>query len=174
MSIQLLRWHGNRMAEVKDRILEFVAVGKLRGQVQGKILCLVGPPGVGKTSIGSAIGRCIGREFQRFSVGGMSDVSEIKGILTPSPMLCGQEANDLMLSTLPVAKHHFSSSGHRRTYVGAMPGKLVQSLKMSGVSNPVILIDEIDKLGHGGMNGDPASALLEACISQVVNVTDFV
>ena len=70
-----------RMKDVKDRILEFIAVGKLRGQVQGKILCLVGPPGVGKTSIASSIGRCIGREFHRFSVGGVSDVSEIKGVL---------------------------------------------------------------------------------------------
>jgi Lon-like ATP-dependent protease len=86
------------MKDVKDRILEFIAVGKLRGRVQGKILCLVGPPGVGKTSIASSIGRCINRHFHRFSVGGVSDVSEIKG--------------------------------HRRTYVGAMPGKFIQCLKV--------------------------------------------
>eukprot|EP00750_Incisomonas_marina_P008043 INCI15182.1.p1 GENE.INCI15182.1~~INCI15182.1.p1 ORF type:complete len:974 (+),score=171.34 INCI15182.1:112-2922(+) len=128
-AIQVLDQDHYGMKDVKDRILEFIAVGKLRGQVQGKILCLVGPPGVGKTSIASSIGRCIGREFHRFSVGGVSDVSEIKG--------------------------------HRRTYVGAMPGKLIQTLKATGVSNPVLLIDEIDKLGHGGMHGDPASALLE-------------
>ena len=118
------------MADVKDRILEFVAVGKLRGTVQGKILCLVGPPGVGKTSIGKSIARALNRQFYRFSVGGLSDVAEIKG--------------------------------HRRTYIGAMPGKLIQCLKSTGVSNPLVLIDEIDKLGAGrGYSGDPASALLE-------------
>jgi len=118
------------MADVKDRILEFVAVGKLRGTVQGKILCLVGPPGVGKTSIGKSIARSLNRQFYRFSVGGLSDVAEIKG--------------------------------HRRTYIGAMPGKLIQCLKSTGVSNPLVLIDEIDKLGAGrGYSGDPASALLE-------------
>jgi Lon-like ATP-dependent protease len=118
------------MSDVKDRILEFVAVGKLRGSVQGKILCLVGPPGVGKTSIGKSIARALNRQFYRFSVGGLSDVAEIKG--------------------------------HRRTYIGAMPGKLIQCLKSTGVSNPLVLIDEIDKLGVGrGFSGDPASALLE-------------
>ncbi|PVU91797.1 hypothetical protein BB561_004200 [Smittium simulii] len=114
--------------DVKDRILEFVAVGKLKGAIQGKILCFVGPPGVGKTSIGKSIARSLNREFYRFSVGGLSDVAEIKG--------------------------------HRRTYVGAMPGKVIQSLKKTGTQNPLILIDEIDKLGHGHQ-GDPASALLE-------------
>ncbi|PWA02755.1 hypothetical protein BB558_001098 [Smittium angustum] len=116
------------LEDVKDRILEFVAVGKLRGAVQGKILCFVGPPGVGKTSIGKSIAQALGREFYRFSVGGLSDVAEIKG--------------------------------HRRTYVGAMPGKVVQALKKAGTENPLVLIDEIDKLGKGHQ-GDPASALLE-------------
>jgi len=120
------------LQDVKDRILELIAVGKLRGPslgLEGKIICLVGPPGVGKTSVGRSIARALHREYYRFSVGGLYDVSEIKG--------------------------------HRRTYVGAMPGKLVQCLKLSKVMNPLILIDEIDKLGHGGAHGDPASALLE-------------
>ncbi|KAJ2721758.1 ATP-dependent Lon protease pim1 [Coemansia sp. Benny D115] len=114
--------------DVKQRILEFIAVGKLRGAVQGKILCFVGPPGVGKTSIGKSIARSLSREFFRFSVGGLTDVAEIKG--------------------------------HRRTYVGAMPGKVVQALKRVQTENPLLLIDEIDKLGRGHQ-GDPASALLE-------------
>ncbi|KAJ2801542.1 ATP-dependent Lon protease pim1 [Coemansia guatemalensis] len=114
--------------DVKQRILEFIAVGKLRGAVQGKILCFVGPPGVGKTSIGKSIARSLNREFYRFSVGGLTDVAEIKG--------------------------------HRRTYVGAMPGKVVQALKRVQTENPLLLIDEIDKLGRGHQ-GDPASALLE-------------
>jgi len=116
------------LTDIKERILEFIAVGNLRGTVQGKIVLLVGPPGVGKTSIGKSIAHALDREFYRFSVGGLSDVSEIKG--------------------------------HRRTYIGAMPGKLIQCLKTTGVSNPVVLIDEIDKLGSG-YRGDPASALLE-------------
>jgi Lon-like ATP-dependent protease len=116
------------LKEVKDRILEFIAVGKLRGTVEGKIICLTGPPGVGKTSIGKSIARALSRDFYRFSVGGLSDVAEIKG--------------------------------HRRTYVGAMPGKVVQALKKVQSQNPLILIDEIDKLGRGHQ-GDPASALLE-------------
>jgi Lon-like ATP-dependent protease len=114
--------------DVKDTILQFIAIGKLKGSVEGKILCLAGPPGVGKTSIASSIADALGRKFFRFSVGGLSDVSEIKG--------------------------------HRRTYIGAMPGKLIQCLKTTGVTNPVVLIDEIDKLGTG-FRGDPASALLE-------------
>lgn len=116
------------LKDIKERILEFIAVGNLKGSVQGKILCFVGPPGVGKTSIGQSIARALDREFFRFSVGGMSDVSEIKG--------------------------------HRRTYVGAMPGKIVQSMKNLKSANPVILIDEIDKMGNS-RQGDPASALLE-------------
>jgi len=116
------------LKDVKNRILEFLAVGKLRGTVEGKIICLFGPPGVGKTSIGKSISKALGREFYRFSVGGLSDVAEIKG--------------------------------HRRTYVGAMPGKAIQALKKVGTENPLILIDEVDKLARG-YNGDPSSALLE-------------
>lgn len=117
--------HG--LQDVKDRILEFIAVGKLRGTVEGKIICFVGPPGVGKTSIGKSIARALNRQFYRFSVGGLSDVAEIKG--------------------------------HRRTYVGALPGRIIQALKKCGTENPLVLIDELDKIGRG--QGDPASALLE-------------
>jgi Lon-like ATP-dependent protease len=116
------------LKDVKDRILEFIAVGKLRGTVEGKILCFVGPPGVGKTSIGKSIARALNREYYRFSVGGLTDVAEIKG--------------------------------HRRTYVGALPGRIIQALKKCQTENPLILIDEIDKIGRGHQ-GDPASALLE-------------
>ncbi|KAK4526191.1 hypothetical protein GAYE_SCF20G4105 [Galdieria yellowstonensis] len=116
------------LKDVKQRILEFIAVGKLKKSIQGKIILFSGPPGVGKTSVGKSIARALGRNFYRFSVGGMSDVSEIKG--------------------------------HRRTYVGAMPGKLIQALKVAGTSNPLIMIDEIDKLGTG-FQGSPADALLE-------------
>ena len=116
------------LKDVKDRILEFIAVGKLRGTVEGKILCFVGPPGVGKTSIGKSIARALNRQYYRFSVGGLTDVAEIKG--------------------------------HRRTYVGALPGRIIQALKKCQTENPLILIDEIDKIGRG-VQGDPASALLE-------------
>jgi Lon-like ATP-dependent protease len=116
------------LKDVKDRILEFIAVGKLRGTVEGKILCFVGPPGVGKTSIGKSIARALNREYYRFSVGGLTDVAEIKG--------------------------------HRRTYVGALPGRVIQALKKCKSENPLILIDEIDKIGRGHQ-GDPSSALLE-------------
>ena len=116
------------LKDVKDRILEFLAVGKLRGTVEGKILCFVGPPGVGKTSIGKSIARALNRQFFWFSVGGLTDIAEIKG--------------------------------HRRTYVGALPSKIIQALKRVGTENPLILIDEVDKIGKG-YNGDPASALLE-------------
>ena len=114
--------------DVKDRIIEFLAEGTFKGEVSGSILLLVGPPGVGKTSIGRSVADALGREFYRFSVGGMRDEAEIKG--------------------------------HRRTYIGAMPGKFVQALKDARVANPVIMLDEIDKIGSS-YQGDPASALLE-------------
>ena len=116
------------LADVKDRIVEFLGVGALTGKVAGSILLLVGPPGVGKTSIGQSIASALGRKFYRFSVGGMRDEAEIKG--------------------------------HRRTYIGAMPGKFVQALRECGSANPVILLDEVDKIGNS-YQGDPASALLE-------------
>ncbi|XP_074834353.1 lon protease homolog, mitochondrial [Carettochelys insculpta] len=116
------------MDDVKKRILEFIAVSQLRGSTQGKILCFYGPPGVGKTSIARSIARALNREYFRFSVGGMTDVAEIKG--------------------------------HRRTYVGAMPGKIIQCLKKTKTENPLVLIDEVDKIGRG-YQGDPSSALLE-------------
>lgn len=116
------------MEDIKKRILEFIAVSQLKGSTQGKILCFHGPPGVGKTSIARSIARALNRQYFRFSVGGMTDVAEIKG--------------------------------HRRTYVGAMPGKLVQCLKKTNTENPLVLIDEVDKIGKG-MHGDPSSALLE-------------
>ncbi|XP_011883137.1 PREDICTED: lon protease homolog, mitochondrial isoform X2 [Vollenhovia emeryi] len=116
------------MDDIKKRILEFIAVSQLKGSTQGKILCFYGPPGVGKTSIARSISRALNREYFRFSVGGMTDVAEIKG--------------------------------HRRTYVGAMPGKVIQCLKKTKTENPLILIDEVDKIGKGHQ-GDPASALLE-------------
>ncbi len=118
--------HG--LDDVKQRIIEFLALGVYRGEIAGSILLLVGPPGVGKTSIGKSVAEALGRKFYRFSLGGMRDEAEIKG--------------------------------HRRTYVGAMPGKLVQALKDVEVYNPVIMLDEIDKLGVA-YQGDPASALLE-------------
>lgn len=113
--------------KVKERILEFLAVGKMKGNVQGKIICFVGPPGTGKTSIGKSIAEALDREYLHFSVGGVTDVTEIKG--------------------------------HRRTYIGAMPGKIIQLLKQAKTANPIILIDEIDKMGR--YLGDPAAALLE-------------
>ncbi|MGQ1786271.1 MULTISPECIES: endopeptidase La [unclassified Saccharicrinis] len=114
--------------DVKQRILEFISTIIKRGKVSGSIICLVGPPGVGKTSVGKSIAEAMGREFYRFSVGGMRDEAEIKG--------------------------------HRRTYIGAMPGKIIQSLKRARVANPVIMLDEIDKIG-ASYQGDPAAALLE-------------
>ncbi|WFE68864.1 endopeptidase La [Thiomicrospira sp. R3] len=114
--------------DVKDRISEFIAVGALKGEISGSIICLVGPPGVGKTSIGRSIADALDRQFYRFSVGGMRDEAEIKG--------------------------------HRRTYIGAMPGKFIQALKDCQTANPVIMLDEVDKIG-ASYRGDPASALLE-------------
>jgi ATP-dependent Lon protease len=116
------------LEDVKERILEFLAVGRMRGEIAGSILLFVGPPGVGKTSLGRAIATALGRKFYRFSLGGMRDEAEIKG--------------------------------HRRTYIGALPGKFIQALRESASSNPVIMLDEVDKVG-ASYHGDPASALLE-------------
>lgn len=135
------------MPEVKTRILEFIAVSQLRSSTQGKILCFYGPSGVGKTSIAWSIARALNRRYYRFSVGGLTNVAEIKG--------------------------------HRRTYVGAMPGKLVQCLKQTGTENPVVLIDEIDKIGTsiadvGAISGSPTAALLELLdAEQNNNFMDF-
>lgn len=125
---KVLDKHHSGLEDVKDRILEFLAIGAYKGEISGSIILLVGPPGVGKTSIGRSIAEALGRSFYRFSVGGMRDESEIKG--------------------------------HRRTYIGAMPGKFVQALKDVDAMNPVIMLDEIDKMGSS-FQGDPASALLE-------------
>ena len=125
---EVLNDHHEGLEDVKKRILEFLAVGAFKGEIAGSILLLVGPPGVGKTSIGRSVADALGRKFYRFSLGGMRDEAEIKG--------------------------------HRRTYIGAMPGKFVQALKDVEVANPVIMLDEIDKIG-ASYQGDPASALLE-------------
>ncbi|HON88772.1 MAG TPA: endopeptidase La, partial [Spirochaetales bacterium] len=127
-AVKILEADHYGLKDVKERIAEYLAVRKLKGDSKGSILCLVGPPGVGKTSIGRSVARALGKEFFRFSVGGMRDEAEIKG--------------------------------HRRTYIGALPGKIIQGLKITKIKDPVFMIDEVDKMGVS-YQGDPSSALLE-------------